>query len=77
MMQINIWVSLIVLLVGLWDIYTAFQRRRNKKLIAEKKIDLSNANKAQKRNYPTGGETYFLILGIVFTILGIVLLILL
>lgn len=76
-MQINIWVSLIVLLVGLWDIYTAFQRRRNKKLIAEKKIDLSNANKAQKRNYPTGGETYFLILGIVFTILGIVLLILL
>lgn len=74
-MQINFWVSLIVLLVGLWDIYTALQRKRNKKLIAEKKIDLSNASKAQKRNYPTGGETYFLILGIIFTILGIVLLI--
>lgn len=74
-MQINFWVSLIVLLVGLWDIYTALQRKRNKKLIAEKKIDLSSASKAQKRNYPTGGETYFLILGIIFTILGIVLLI--
>ncbi|MBD5429775.1 DUF308 domain-containing protein [Lactobacillus sp.] len=71
-MQINIWVSLIVLLVGLWDIYTAFQRKRNKKLIAEKKLNLS---KAQKRNYPTGGETYFLILGIIFTVLGIILLI--
>ena len=71
-MQINIWVSLIVLLVGLWDIYTAFQRKRNKKLIAEKKLNLS---KAQKRNYPTGGETYFLILGIIFTVVGIILLI--
>lgn len=74
-MKINIWISLIVLLVGLWDLYTAFQRRRNKKLISEKKVDLSAASKAQKLNYPTGGETSFWILGIIFTILGIVLLI--
>lgn len=74
-MKINIWVSLIVLLVGLWDIYTALRRRHNKKLISEKKIDLSDAPQAQKLNYPTGGEVSFWILGIIFTILGIALLI--
>lgn len=74
-MKIDIWISLTVLLVGLWDIYTAIRRRYNKKLIREKKIDLTGATKAQKLNYPTGGEVAFGILGVIFTILGLVLLI--
>ncbi|MBP2058843.1 putative Mn2+ efflux pump MntP [Lactobacillus colini] len=74
-MQINWVISLIILVVGLWDIYTAFQRRRNKKFIAQKQHDLSHASSAEKRNYPTSGEAYFLALGIIFTISGIILLI--
>ncbi|QNQ81853.1 hypothetical protein FP433_01665 [Lactobacillus sp. PV012] len=74
-MMSNIWVSIIVLVVGLWDLYTAWKRRLNKKLIAEKKITFTGQDKVSKMKYPTGGEKSFLILGIIFTITGIVMLV--
>lgn len=74
MKNTNVWISLIVLVVGLWDLYTAWKRRVNKKLVAEKKISFTGPNKVSKIKYPTSGEVSFWILGIVFTIAGIVML---
>lgn len=74
MKNTNVWISLIVLVVGLWDLYTAWKRRVNKKMIAEKKITFTGPNKVSKIKYPTGGELSFWILGIVFTIAGIIML---
>ena len=31
-MKVNIWVAVIVLLIGLWDLYTAYNRYQKKKM---------------------------------------------
>lgn len=58
-MKINIWVALIVLVVGLWDLYYAYNRYQEKKI----------AKRGSKAD-----TISFAILGIIFTIGGIIML---
>ena len=72
-MKVNIWVAIIVLLVGLWDLYTAYNRyQKNKK----SRIDNTAGTKKSITGIPSDRKVNvfsFTILGIVFTITGIIL----
>ena len=77
-MKVNIWVALIVLVVGLWDLYTAYNRYQEKKMTtkdikknlvkgtAESLTGLGSDSKASVIS--------FAILGVIFTIGGIIML---
>ena len=76
-MKVNIWVAVIVLLIGLWDLYTAYNRYQKHK-VATKEIQSDSINGTKKllTGYPSDSKAdiiSFTILGVVFTITGIVL----
>ena len=76
-MKVNIWVAVIVLLIGLWDLYTAYNRYQKHK-VATKEIqsDFINGTKKLLTGIPSDSKAdiiSFTILGVVFTITGIVL----
>lgn len=76
-MKVNIWVAVIVLLIGLWDLYTAYNRYQKHK-VATKEIqnDSINGTKKLLTGIPSDSKAdiiSFTILGVVFTITGIVL----
>lgn len=76
-MKVNIWVAVIVLLIGLWDLYTAYNRYQKHK-VATKEIqsDSINGTKKMLTGIPSDSKAdiiSFTILGVVFTITGIVL----
>ena len=73
----NIWVAVIVLLIGLWDLYTAYNRYQKHK-VATKEIQSDSINGTKKllTGIPSDSKAdiiSFTILGVVFTITGIVL----
>lgn len=68
---LNIWSALIVLLVGLWDLQLAYKKWQNKKKHQKNKnAQITGQFFTQS---PTGAKA-FLILGIIFTVGGIVML---
>lgn len=76
-MKVNIWVAVIVLLIGLWDLYTAYNRYQKYK-VATKEIQSDSINGTKKllTGIPSDSKAdiiSFTILGVVFTITGIVL----
>ena len=76
-MKVNIWVAVIVLLIGLWDLYTAYNRYQKHK-VATKEIQSDSINGTKKLltvipSNSKAGIISFTILGVVFTITGIVL----
>lgn len=76
-MKVNIWVAVIVLLIGLWDLYTACNRYQKHK-VATKEIQSDSINGTKKllTGIPSDSKAdiiSFTILGVVFTITGIVL----
>ena len=76
-MKVNIWVAVIVLLIGLWDLYTAYSRYQKHK-VATKEIQSDSINGTKKllTGIPSDSKAdiiSFTILGVVFTITGIVL----
>lgn len=76
-MKVNIWVAVIVLLIGLWDLYTAYNRYQKHK-VATKEIQSDSINGTKKllTAIPSNSRAdiiSFTILGVVFTITGIVL----
>nr|WP_236691942.1 hypothetical protein [Lactobacillus johnsonii] len=76
-MKVNIWVAVIVLLIGLWDLYTAYNRYQKHK-VATKEIQSDSINGTKKllTGIPSDSKAdiiSFTILGVVFTITGIVL----
>lgn len=76
-MRVNIWVAVIVLLIGLWDLYTAYNRYQKHK-VATKEIQSDSINGTKKllTGIPSDSKAdiiSFTILGVVFTITGIVL----
>ena len=76
-MKVNIWVAVIVLLVGLWDLYIAYNRYQKKKMIKKDvkdnltkgTIKLSTSISSDRK----ADIISFTILGVVFTITGIIL----
>ncbi|QLL67685.1 hypothetical protein GTO82_01845 [Lactobacillus johnsonii] len=76
-MKVNIWVAVIVLLVGLWDLYTAYNRyQKHKVTTKEVQSDTTNGTRKLSTSIPSDRKAdiiSFTILGIVFTITGIVL----
>ena len=46
-MKVNIWVAVIVLLIGLWDLYTAYNRYQKHK-VATKEIQCDSINGTKK-----------------------------
>ncbi|PAB54918.1 hypothetical protein A3Q24_06655 [Lactobacillus johnsonii] len=76
-MKVNIWVAVIVLLIGLWDLYTAYNRyQKNKVATKEIQSDSINGTKKLLTGIPSDSKAdiiSFTILGVVFTITGIVL----
>ena len=76
-MKVNIWVAVIVLLIGLWDLYTAYNRYQKHK-VATKEIQSDSINGTKKllTGIPSDSKAdiiSFTMLGVVFTITGIVL----
>ena len=76
-MKVNIWVAVIVLLIGLWDLYTAYNRYQKHK-VATKEIQSDSITGTKKllTGIPSDSKAdiiSFTILGVVFTITGIVL----
>lgn len=76
-MKVNIWVAVIVLLIGLWDLYTAYNRYQKHK-VATKEIQSDSINGTKKLLTGISSDSKadiisFTILGVVFTITGIVL----
>ena len=76
-MKVNIWVAVIVLLIGLWDLYTAYNRYQKHK-VATKEIQSDSINGTKKllTGIPSDSKAdiiSFTILGVVFTITRIVL----
>ena len=76
-MKVNIWVAVIVLLIGLWDLYTAYNRYQKHK-VATKEIQSDSINGTKKllTGIPSDSKAdiiSFTILGVVFTITGTVL----
>ena len=76
-MKVNIWVAVIVLLIGLWDLYTAYNRYQKHK-VATKEIQSDSINGTKKllTGIPSDSKAdiiSFTILGVVFTITAIVL----
>lgn len=76
-MKVNIWVAVIVLLVGLWDLYTAYNRCQKHKVTAKEiQNDPTNGTKKLLTGIPSDSKAdiiSFTILGVVFTITGIIL----
>lgn len=76
-MKVNIWVAVIVLLIGLWDLYTAYNRYQKKKMTKKDvKDNLAKGTIGALTTLPSSGKAgviSFAILGVVFTITGIVL----
>ena len=76
-MKVNIWVAVIVLLIGLWDLYTAYNRYQKHKVATEEiQSDSINRTKKLLTGIPSGSKAdiiSFTILGVVFPITGIVL----
>lgn len=76
-MKVNIWVAVIVLLIGLWDLYIAYNRYQKKKMIKKDvKDNLTKGTIGALTTLPSSGKVgviSFTILGIVFTITGIIL----
>ncbi len=74
-MKVNIWVAVIVLLVGLWDLYTAYNRYQKNK-VTKKEIQNDSGSKKSVTGIPSNGKagvTSFAILGVVFIVTGIIL----
>lgn len=76
-MRVNIWVAVIVLLIGLWDLYTAYNRYQKHKVTTK---EIQNDRSDRTKNSIIGISSdrkinviSFAILGVVFTITGIVL----
>lgn len=76
-MKVNIWVAVIVLLIGLWDLYTAYNRyQKHKVTTKEIQSDSINGTKKLLTGIPSDSKVdiiSFTILGVVFTITGIIL----
>lgn len=76
-MKVNIWVAVIVLLIGLWDLYTAYNRYQKKKMTKKDvKDNLVKGTIGALTTLPSSekaGVISFTILGVVFTITGIIL----
>ena len=76
-MKVNIWVAVIVLLIGLWDLYTAYNRYQKKKMTKKDvKDNLVKGTIGALTTLPSSGKSgviSFTILGVVFTITGIIL----
>ena len=76
-MKVNIWVAVIVLLIGLWDLYTAYNRyQKHKVRTKEFQSDSINGTKKLLTGIPSDSKVdiiSFTILGVVFTITGIIL----
>ena len=76
-MKVNIWVAVIVLLIGLWDLYTAYNRYQKKKMTKKDvKDNLVKGTIGALTTLPSSGKAgviSFTILGVVFTITGIIL----
>ena len=75
-MKVNIWVAVIVLLIGLWDLYTAYNRYQKHK-VATKEIQSDSINGTKKllTGIPSDSKAdiiSFTLLGVVFTITGLV-----
>ena len=77
-MKVNIWVALIVLIVGLWDLYYAYNRYQEKKIVKNSKS--KTVVKETVESLPGFGSNSkvgvisFAVLGIIFTIAGIIML---
>ena len=76
-MKVNIWVAVIVLLIGLWDLYTAYNRYQKKKMTKKDvKDNLVKGTIGALTTLPSDSKVdiiSFTILGVVFTITGIIL----
>ena len=76
-MKVNIWVAVIVLLIGLGDLYTAYNRYQKKKMTKKDvKDNLVKGTIGALTTLPSSGKAgviSFTILGVVFTITGIIL----
>ncbi len=76
-MKVNIWVAVIVLLIGLWDLNTAYNRyQKHKVTTKEFQSDSINGTKKLLTGIPSDSKVdiiSFTILGVVFTITGIIL----
>ena len=76
-LKVNIWVAVIVLLIGLWDLYTAYNRYQKKKMTKKDvKDNLVKGTIGALTTLPSSGKAgviSFTILGVVFTITGIIL----
>ncbi len=76
-MKVNIWVAVIVLLVGLWDLYIAYNRYQKHK-VTTKEVQSDPTNGTRKLSTSISSDRKadiisFTILGVVFTITGIIL----
>ncbi len=76
-MKVNIWVAVIVLLIGLWDLYTAYNRYQKHK-VTTKEIQSDHSDRTKNSIIGISSDRKinvisFAILGVVFTITGIVL----
>ena len=76
-MKVNIWVAVIVLLIGLWDLYTAYNRYQKHK-VTTKEIQSDRSDRTKNSIIGISSDRKinviaFAILGVVFTITGIVL----
>lgn len=69
-MKVTIWSAILVLAVGVWDLIVSIKRwpKNNSQVKAKDLI----APKVSKSNTSKGSAIAFLILGIIFTITGIV-----
>ena len=76
-MKVNIWVAVIVLLIGLWDLYIDYNRyQKHKVTTKEFQSDSINGTKKLLTGIPSDSKVdiiSFTILGVVFTITGIIL----
>lgn len=77
-MKVNIWVALIVLVVGLWDLYTAYNRYQEKKMTAKdikKNLVKGTVGSVSGSGWNSKADVVsFIILGVIFTIGGIIML---
>ncbi len=76
-MKVNIWVAVIVLFIGLWDLYTAYNRYKKKGMTKKDvKDNLAKGTIGALTTLLSSGKAgiiSFTILGVVFTITGIIL----
>ena len=58
-MKVNIWVAVIVLLIGLWDLYTAYNRYQKKKMTKKDvKDNLVKGTIGALTTLPSSGKAY-------------------